>query len=83
MESLQIKLKQLEHGERIGYWHLMELLDMGSPELSRALDGELNRLKATGELVFVEDEDGVGTLVERVVPKKKAKKPAAKKKKKK
>jgi hypothetical protein len=84
IEALRIKLKQLEHGERIAYWHLMDLLDMGSPELSRALDGELHRLEATGELVFVEEEEGVGSLVERRVKKKAApkKKPAAKVKKK-
>lgn len=81
IEALSIKLKQLEHGERIAYWHLMDLLDQGSPELSRALDGELHRLEATGELVFVEDEEGAESMVERRVPaKKKKKKPAAKKK---
>jgi hypothetical protein len=79
IEALRIKLKQLEHGERVAYWHLMDLLDQGSPELSRALDGELHRLEATGELVFVEDEEGAESFVERRVEKKKAKKPAKKK----
>ncbi|MDP1822267.1 MAG: hypothetical protein Q8L48_03465 [Archangium sp.] len=78
IEALSIKLRQLEHGERIAYWHLMDLLDQGSPELSRALDGELHRLEATGELVFVEDEEGAESMVERRVAAKK-KKPAAKK----
>ena len=64
IEALQIKLKQLEHGERIAYWHLMDLLDQGSPELSRALDGELHRLVATGDLVIVQEEEGVGSVVE-------------------
>ena len=80
IEALSIKLKQLEHGERIAYWHLMDLLDQGSPELSRALDGELHRLEATGELVFVEDDEGAESMVERRVPVKRKKKPAAKKK---
>lgn len=83
IEALSIKLRQLEHGERIAYWHLMDLLDQGSPELSRALDGELHRLEATGELVFVEDEEGAESMVERRVAKKKSvvkKKPAVKKK---
>ena len=82
IEALRIKLKQLEHGERVAYWHLMDLLDQGSPELSRALDGELHRLEATGELVFVEDEEDAESFVERRVAKRKsvAKKSVAKKK---
>jgi hypothetical protein len=86
IEALRIKLKQLEHGERVAYWHLMDLLDQGSPELSRALDGELHRLEATGDLVFVEDEATAESFIERrltkgVVDKKvKKKAPAAKKK---
>ena len=90
IDALTIKLKQLEHGEQIAYWHLMDLLDQGSPELSRALDGELHRLEATGELVFVEDEDNAESfIVSRAAAKKKTKpakksaprkKPAAKKK---
>ena len=81
IEALRIKLKQLEHGERVAYWHLMDLLDQGSPELSRALDGELHRLEATGELVFVEDEEDAESFVERRVAKRKsvAKKSVAKK----
>jgi hypothetical protein len=83
IEALRIKLKQLEHGERVAYWHLMDLLDQGSPELSRALDGELHRLEATGELVFVEDEATEESFIERRKAAKKTKKkvPAAKKKK--
>ena len=85
IEALRIKLEQLEHGERIAYWHLMDLLDLGDPELSRALDAELHRLEARGELVFVEERTGVGSVVEvrRAAPKKKAapKKTAPKKKK--
>ena len=65
IEALTIKLKQLEHGEQIAYWHLMDLLDQGSPELARALDGELHRLEATGELVFVEDEEGAESFIVR------------------
>jgi hypothetical protein len=88
IEALRIKLKQLEHGERVAYWHLMDLLDQGSPELSRALDGELHRLEATGELVFVEDEETAESFIERraaakkksAAAKKKKKAPAAKKK---
>jgi hypothetical protein len=86
IEALRIKLKQLEHGERVAYWHLLDLLDQGSPELSRALDGELHRLEASGELVFVEDEDGAESFIERRAKLKKKvatkKKPAAKKTKK-
>ena len=74
IEALRIKLKQLEHGERVAYWHLMDLLDQGSPELSRALDGELHRLEASGELVFVEDEEGAESFVERRAVKAKKKK---------
>lgn len=81
IEALRIKLEQLEHGERVAYWHLMDLLDQGSPALSRALDGELHRLEATGELVFVEDEATAETFIERRAAAKK--KPAAAKKKKK
>ena len=67
MEALSIKLKQLEHGEQVAYWHLMDLFDQGSPELSRALDGELHRLEATGELVFVGDDEGAESWVQRRV----------------
>ena len=75
---------ELEHGERIAYWHLMDLLDQGSPELSRALDGELHRLEATGDLVIVEEAEGVGSVVEvrreeKAAPKKKKAAPKKKK----
>ncbi len=85
IEALRIKLKQLEHGERVAYWLLMDLLDQGSPELSRALDGELHRLEATGELVFVEDEATAESFIERraTMQKTMPKKPPAVKKKKK
>jgi hypothetical protein len=81
IEALRIKLKQLEHGERVAYWHLMDLLDQGSPELSRALDGELHRLEATGELVFVEDEETEESFIERRAAAQKTmpKRPAGKK----
>lgn len=79
--ALRIKLKQLEHGERIAYWELLDALDHSNAELSSALDGELTRLLATGELVFVDDEDaGQGRFVERRVVDRRKKKPAAKKK---
>lgn len=76
IDALRIKLKQLEHGERIAYWELLDALDHSNAELSQALDGELTRLLATGELVFIDDEeeDG-GRMVERRLPAKK--KPAA------
>lgn len=79
IDALRIKLKQLEHGERIAYWELLDALDHSNAELSQALDGELTRLLATGELVFIDDEeeDG-GRMVERRLPAKK--KPAVKKK---
>ena len=82
IEALRIKLKQLQHGEQVGYWQLMDQLDQGSAELSRALHSELYRLEETGELVFVEDALGSQALLERRVPgaKKKAKKAAPKKK---
>lgn len=66
IEALRIKLKQLEHGERIAYWELLDALDHSNAELSKALDGELTRLLATGELVFIDDEEGTeGRFVER------------------
>ena len=83
IEALRIKLMQLEHGQRVGYWQLMDLLDQNSAELSQALHGELYRLEETGELVFVEDDAGSQSLLERRVPgakTKTAKKPAPKKK---
>ena len=83
IEALRIKLMQLEHGQRVGYWQLMDLLDQNSAELSQALHGELYRLEETGELVFVEDDAGSQSMLERHVPgpkKKPAKKPAPKKK---
>jgi len=83
IEALRIKLMQLEHGQRVGYWQLMDLLDQNSAELSQALHGELYRLEETGELVFVEDDQGSQSMLERRVPgtkKKTAKKPAPKKK---
>lgn len=82
VEALRIKLKQLEHGERIAYWELLDALDHSNAELSKALDGELTRLLATGELVFIGDEDGgEARVVERRVPEKPKKKGAPKKKK--
>ena len=85
IEALRIKLKQLEHGERIAYWELLDALDHSNAELSQALDGELTRLLATGELVFIDDEEeGGGRMVERssaVTKKPAAKKKVAKKKK--
>lgn len=81
IDALRIKLKQLEHGERIAYWELLDALDHSNAELSQALDGELTRLLATGELVFIDDEEeGGGRMVERRAPV--TKKPAAKKTKK-
>ena len=85
VDALRIKLKQLEHGERIAYWELLDALDHSNAELSKALDGELTRLLATGELVFIDDEDGgEARMVERRVPEKPKKvvkkKPAPKKK---
>ena len=83
VEALRIKLKQLEHGERIAYWELLDALDHSNAELSKALDGELTRLLATGELVFIGDEDGgEARVVERRVPEKPKKKKVAPKKKK-
>lgn len=82
IEALRIKLEQLARGEQIAYWHLMDLLDQGSAELSRALDGELHRLEAKGELEFVEDEEGAESFIVRraAAPKRKpAKKSAVKK----
>lgn len=81
IEALRIKLKQLEHGERVAYWELLDALDHSNAELSKALDGELTRLLATGELVFVDDEEaGEGRFVERRVVDRRKVKPAAKKK---
>lgn len=80
IDALRIKLKQLEHGERIAYWELLDALDHSNAELSQALDGELTRLLATGELVFIDDEEeGGGRMVERRAPV--TKKPDSKKKK--
>ena len=82
IEALRIKLMQLEHGQRVAYWQLMDQLDQNSAELSQALHAELYRLEETGELVFVEDDEGSQSLLERRVPgpKKTAKKAAPKKK---
>jgi hypothetical protein len=78
IEALRIKLMQLEHGQRVGYWQLMDQLDQNSAVLSQALHSELYRLEETGELVFIEDDVGSQSLLERRVPGPKKTKPAKK-----
>lgn len=83
IEALRVKLEQLAHGERVAYWQLMDELDQGSPELSRALDAELHRLEGAGALRFVEDKKTAESFIELRAAKKKktASPPAARKKK--
>lgn len=91
LEGLRFEVKALKPGQRVGYWKLMDQFDGGDAALSQLLDGELHKLEASGELVFVEDDierressTAVSASRVRVKPKKgatKKKKVPAKKKK--
>lgn len=88
IEALRIRLEQLGAGERVAYWHLLELLDMGSTDLSRSLDEELRRLERAGKFVLVEEDGQESFVMRRAVKRpaaarakpKPARKPVTKKK---
>lgn len=91
LEGLRFEVKALKPGQRVGYWKLMDQFDAGDSELSRLLDSELHKLEASGEIAFVQDDEGSDSIVERreastpvrasKVPAKKKKAPAKAKKK--
>ncbi len=78
LEALRVEIRALKYGQRIGYWTLMDLLDQGEPELSRALDVELHVLEKAGELAF-DASKGTESIIERRGPAPKAKRVVKKK----